>query len=164
MNLHVRTLSLVAVLALGPLGLAACGGTDTAGSGSAGTGTDPDRALTEVQEETGVPEECREAFPVDVGEADEAAISLMPASWPKDAVDGTLCQTSASGSGIQVASYATSASGREVLDAVQDALPSSYEVVRADQGLGEQHDGTGDGVSFRVTTRDGAFDVMFSQG
>ena len=162
----VRTLSLVAVLTLGPLGLSACGGTDATTNGTTDAATDaadPDTALAEVQAETGVPEECREAFPVAVGKADVAAVSLMPASWPQDAVDGTLCQTSASGSGVQVASYATSASGTEVLDAVQDALPASYEVVRSDQGMGEQLDGSGEGVSFRVTTREGAFEVMLSQ-
>ena len=48
-----------------------------------------------------------------------------------------------------------------MLDAVEGALPAGYEVTREDQGAGEQLDGTGDGVSFRVTTREGAFDVMF---
>ena len=69
----------------------------------------------------------------------------------------------AHGSGIQVASYATEVTGPEVLDAVQQALPSSYAVVREDQGMGEQLDGSGDGVSFRVTVREGAYDVMFSE-
>ncbi len=157
-----RTAVLVAVLALGPLGLSACSGDADAASGTSGTSDDPEAALAEVQEETDVPQECRDAFPVAVGKADEGAISLMPETWPRDAVDGTLCQTSSTASGIQVASYATSATGSEVLDAVQDALPASYDVVRQDQGLGEQLDGTGDGVSFRVTTREGAFEVTFS--
>ena len=158
MSPSIRTLSLVAVLALGPSALAACGGSagDRGGAALA-------PSLAEVQDETGVPRACREAFPVAVGEADPAAVSLMPASWPEDVVAGTLCQTSSSGSGMQVASYATSASQDEVLDAVEDALPSSYDVTRADQGLGDQLDGAGDGVAFRVTTRDGAYEVTFSE-
>jgi hypothetical protein len=131
-----RSAVLVAVLTLGPLGLSACSG--EADAGTARTSDDPEAALAEVQEQTDVPPECRDAFPVAVGKADEDAVDLMPAGWPTDAVDGTLCQTSATASGIQVASYATSASGTEVLDAVQDALPASYDVVREDQGLGEQ--------------------------
>ncbi len=67
------------------------------------------------------------------------------------------------GSGIQVASYATSATEAEVLDAVQAALPPSYDASRTDQGLGEQLQGTADGVSFEVTTRPGAYDVTFAQ-
>jgi hypothetical protein len=154
----IRTTGVAAVLVALPLGLSACSG------GAEADPAPPETALAEVQEQTDVPEECRDAFPVAVGRADAAAITLMPATWPTDAVEGTLCQTSATGSGIQVASYATDASGAEVLDAVQGALPASYEVTREDQGMGEQLDGTGDGVSFRVTTREGAFEVMFSEG
>ena len=82
---------------------------------------------------------------------------------PCGGTDSTLCQTAATGSGVQVASYGTSAGAAEVLDAFEAALPSSYDVTRQDQGLGEQLDGTGDGVSFRVTTREGAYDVTFAQ-
>ena len=154
----IRTAGIAAVLVAFPLGLSACSGdADAADPGT------PEAALAEVQEQTDVPQECREAFPVAVGRADPAAITLMPATWPTDAVEGTLCQTSTSGSGIQVASYATETAGAEVLDAVQQALPSSYDVVREDQGLGEQLDGSGDGVSFRVTVREGAYDVMFGE-
>src|SRR5689334_11837694 len=94
-------LSLLAALVLGPLSLSAC-----SGGAEASSAADPEAALAEVQEQTDVPEECREAFPVAVGRADAAAITLMPSDWPADAVAATLCQTSSSGSGIQVASYA----------------------------------------------------------
>jgi hypothetical protein len=154
----IRTAGVAAVLVALPLGLSACSGSaDAADPGS------PDAAVAQVQEQTDVPQECREAFPVAVGKADPADVTLMPATWPTDVVEATLCQTSATGSGIQVASYATDATGPEVLDAVQGALPSSYDVVREDQGMGEQLDGSGDGVSFRVTVREGAYDVMFSE-
>jgi hypothetical protein len=154
----IRTVGVAAVLVALPLGLSACSGSaDAADPGS------PEAAIAEVQQQSDVPQECREAFPMAVGKADPADVTLMPAAWPTDAVEGLLCQTSAGGSGIEVASYATEATGPEVLDAVQAALPSSYDVVRQDQGMGEQLDGSGDGVSFRVTVREGAYDVMFSE-
>jgi hypothetical protein len=164
----IRTAGLLAALAIGPLGLSACSGDAEADSAKTGTTNSaaegaPDAALDEAQDDSGVPAECKEAFPTAFGRADLAEVTLMPASWPRDAVDGTLCQTAEAGNGMQVASYATTASPAEVLDAVQDALPGSYEVARQDQGMGDQLDGSGDGVSFRVTTRPGAFDVTFAQ-
>ena len=107
-----------------------------------------------------MPAECLEAFPVAFGEPDLAAATLLPADFPADAVDGTLCQTAATGSGIQVVDWATDASGTEVLDAIEAALPSSYSVTREDKGMGEQLDGTAGDVYFTVVTRPGAWTLQ----
>ena len=83
----IRTAGVAAVLVALPLGLSACSGSgDSADAADPGT---PEAAVAEVQEQTDVPQECREAFPVAVGRADPSAITLMPDAWPIEAVEGT---------------------------------------------------------------------------
>jgi hypothetical protein len=131
-----------------------------ADSGSTESGSTDSGDISEAQLESGVPAECLEAFPVAFGTPDLAAATLLPTDFPADAVDGTLCQTSATGSGIQVVDWATEASGTEVLDALEAALPPSYDVTREDKGLGEQLDGTAGDVYFTVITRPGAWSLQ----
>lgn len=153
------------VVAAGLLTLSACSG-DTDASGSAGS---DDKAaasdtaeLEDIQADSGVPEECLEAFPVAVGEADLADLSLVPGDWPESPVDATLCQTSSTAEGnLETADYATEASGAEVLDAFQAALPAGYEAAREDKGQGDMLNGSAGEVFFQVSTRDGAYTVTF---
>ena len=56
--------------------------------------------------------------------------------------------------------WATEASGSEVLDAIEAALPPSYSVTREDNGMGEQLDGTAGDVYFTVVTRPGAWTLQ----
>ena len=158
---------LLGATVLSSLLLAGCSGAGTQPSSSGGgsepvaeagsTGSDD---LSADQLESGVPAACLDAFPVAFGEPDLAAATLLPADWPTDAVDATLCQTSATGSGLQTIDWATDASGPEVLDAIAAALPPSYAVTREDKGLGEQLDGTAGDVYFTVVTRPGAWTLQ----
>ena len=152
--------------------LSSCSDSGTS-AGAASGGGEPDAEapaepgsgstdMSEAQVDSGVPEECLEAFPVAFGEPDLAAATLLPADFPAEAVAGTLCQTSATGDGLQVVDWATDASGTEVLDALVAALPPSYEVTREDKGLGEQLDGTAGDVWFTVVTRPGAWSLQLS--
>lgn len=118
--------------------------------------------ISEAQLESGVPAECLDAFPVAFGKPDLGAATLLPADFPADAVAGTLCQTSATSDGLQVVDWATDASATEVLDAIEAALPASYEVTREDKGQGEQLDGTAGDVWFTVVTRPGAYTVQLA--
>ena len=141
------------------------GEADTGGSAPAAeTAVEPGSAdsgdISEAQLDSGVPAACLEAFPVAFGEPDLAAATLLPTDFPAEAVDGTLCQTSATGSGVQVVDWATDASGAEVLDAIEAALPSTYSVTREDMGMGEQLDGTAGDVRFTVVTRPGAWTLQ----
>lgn len=145
--------------------LAACGSdtddTDTGGASPQGGGD----SLSEVQEESGVPEECREAFPAAFGEADIADVELLPEGWPEPPVDATLCQTSATlDDEVEVLSYATDAAPAEVLDAYEAALGGSFETTREDKGLGEGLSGTAGAVGFEVMPSDGSFSITFGKG
>ncbi|MCF6379364.1 hypothetical protein L2K70_17260 [Nocardioides KLBMP 9356] len=135
-------------------------GSEPVAEASAEPGSTDSGDISEAQLESGVPAECLEAFPVAFGEPDLAAATLLPADFPAEAVDGTLCQTAATGSGVQVVDWATDASGAEVLDALETALPSSYSVTREDKGMGEQLDGTAGDVYFTVVTRPGAWTLQ----
>lgn len=149
------------VVAAGVLTLSGCSG-DTDASGGADKAASDTVDLQDVQEDAGVPEECREAFPVAIGEADLADLSLVPGDWPEAPADATLCQTSSTIEGNrETADYATEATGAEVLDAFQGALPAGYEVTREDQGLGDMLTGSAGEVFFEVNTRDGAYTVTF---
>ncbi len=169
-SVHLRA-GLLLGATLFPLLLAGCSDADTSpsasGGGSGSVAEAADEAagssaddFQESQLDSGVPEECLEAFPVAFGEPDLAAATLLPSDFPADVVDGTLCQTAESGSGIQVVDWATEASGTEVLDAIEAALPPSYSVTREDNGMGEQLDGTAGDVYFTVVTRPGAWTLQ----
>ncbi len=162
-NLRLPVRLSIAVSA-GLLTLSACSA-DTDASDGAGSG---DRAasdaadLQDVQAGSGVPAECLDAFPVAIGEADLAELSLVPSDWPESPVDATLCQTSSTIEGnLETADYATEATGAEVLDAFQAALPAGYEATREDTGQGDMLAGSAGEVFFEVTTRDGAYTVTF---
>lgn len=170
-SVHLRAGVLLGATLFSPLLLAGCSDADTSpsasggGSGSVAEAADgaAEASSDDFQKSqlgSGVPEECLEAFPVAFGEPDLAAATLLPTDFPADAVDGTLCQTAESGSGIQVVDWATEASGTEVLDAIEAALPPSYSVTRGDNGMGEQLDGTAGDVSFTVVTRPGAWTLQ----
>ena len=135
-----------------------------ASGGTAAAAADPGSSRSddfqETQLESGVPTECLDAFPMAFGPADLSAATLMPADFPIDAVDATLCQTAATGSGVQTIDWATDTSGPEVLDAVEAALPATYSVTRSDEGLGEQLDGTAGDVVFTVLVREGAWTLQ----
>jgi hypothetical protein len=152
------------VVAAGLLTLSACSG-DTdgpSGAGSEDKAASDTAGLQDVQADSGVPEECLEAFPVAIGEADLADLSLVPGDWPEGPVDATLCQTSSTIEGnLETADYATEATGAEVLDAFQAALPAGYEATREDKGQGDVLTGSAGEVFFQVSTRDGAYTVTF---
>lgn len=156
------------VVAAGLLTLSACSG-DSEASGSTGgsTGSNDEAAsetveLQDLQEDSGAPEECVEVFPLALAEADLADLSLVPGDWPEAPVDATLCQTSATIEGnLETADYATRATGAEVLDAFQAALPAGYEVTREDRGQGDMLAGSAGEVFFEVSTREGAYTVTF---
>ena len=141
---------------------ASSGGSEPVAEAAADPGSTDSGDISEAQQESGVPAQCLEAFPVAFGEPDLAAATLLPPGFPADAVEGTLCQTAATGSGVQVVDWATDASEVEVLDAIESALPPSYEVTREDKGLGEQLDGTAGDVWFTVVTRPGAWSLQLS--
>ena len=136
------------------------GGSEPVAEAAADAASSNEDDFQTSQLDSGVPAACLEAFPVAFGEPDLGAATLLPADFPADAVDGTLCQTAATGSGIQVVDWATDASGTEVLDALEAALPSSYSVTREDNGMGEQLDGTAGDVYFTVVTRPGAWTLQ----
>jgi hypothetical protein len=173
-SVHLRAGLLLGTTVFSSLLLAGCSDPGTAQSSSGG-GSEPvaeaaaDAASSneddfqKSQLDSGVPAECLKAFPVAFGEPDLAAATLLPADFPADAVDATLCQTAASGSGIQVVDWATDSSGTEVLDAIEAALPSSYSVTREDKGLGEQLDGTAGDLYFTVVTRPGAWTLQLGR-
>lgn len=140
--------------------LVGCGAEDPSEPGAQGVGTDD---LQHSQVESGVPETCLEAFPVAMTAPEPADITLMPADWPEAPAGATLCQTSSTmDGGVEIADYATDAPGADVLDDYEAAL-SAYDVVRADEGLGDQLSGTAGSISFEVTTRDGAYSITFAE-
>lgn len=126
-----------------------------AGAGAEADGLDP--------ADSGVPEECAEAFPVAFGAPDLKALTLLPADWPEPPAGATLCQTTSTADGsIETADYATDAPAEEVLSAYESALAPSYDVARNDEGLGEVLTGTAGSVVFELSTRDGAYSIAFS--
>lgn len=158
-----RRLLLATLTLLATGGLAACGGDSGASDSTSPTRADND--LTDVQEETGVPPECRDAFPVAIGAADLADVELIPAGWPEPPVEATLCQTSSTlDDQIAIASYATEAAPAEVLDAYETALAGTFETSREENGLGEVLSGSSEGGGFEVAAADGSFTLTFSQG
>ena len=170
-SVHLRAALLLGTTVFSSLLLTGCSDSDGAKDASGGSqpvadAAEPDSTesddISEAQLEAGVPAECLEAFPVAFGKPDLGAATLLPGDFPAEAVDGTLCQTSATGSGIQVVDWATGASGTEVLDALVAALPPSYDVTREDKGQGEQLDGTAGDVWFTVVTRPGAWTLQLS--
>lgn len=149
----------VAAIALSSALLVGCTGDDRSEPRTAEAGADD---LQQSQLESGVPEACLEAFPVAMTAPELAAITLLPADWPEAPAGATLCQTSSTmDSGVQIADYATNDPTADVLDGYEDAL-SAYDVVRADEGLGDQLSGTAGSVSFEINTRDGAYSVTFA--
>jgi hypothetical protein len=156
--------SIVKTLAGGTAGLLAtallvgCGG-DPSGDATA-PGTDD---LQQVQRDSGVPEECLTAFPVAMSAPDLGEVTLLPADWPEAPEGATLCQTGATlDGGVETVDYVTDRAAADVLADYEAAL-SGYDVVRADEGLGEQLSGTAGSVSFEITTRDGAYSVLFAE-
>lgn len=153
-----RTAAAAGVL-LGLATLVGCGGD----GGDDTAVADPDAALEQLQDDSGVPEECREAFPVAMGPADLADLSMLPVDWPEAPAGATLCQTSATlDAGVETADFATGALTTEVLDALEESLAPAYAVERGDEGLGEQLTGTAGNVVFEVTTREGAYTVTLA--
>lgn len=157
--------SIVKTLAGGTAGLLAtallvgCGG-DPSGAAAPAPGVDD---LQQTQRDSGVPEACLTAFPVAMDAPDLGEVTLLPADWPEAPEGATLCQTSATlDGGVETVDYATDRPAADVLAAYEAAL-SGYDVVRADEGLGEQLSGTAGSVSFEITTRDGAYSVLFAQ-
>ena len=172
-SIHLRAALLLGTAAFSSLLLTGCsdagtsqgseeGGSEPVAEAAADAGSSSSDDFQESQLDSGVPAECLEAFPVAFGQPDLGAATLLPADFPADAVAGTLCQTAATGSGIQVVDWATDASGTEVLDAIEESLPSSYSVTREDMGMGEQLDGTAGDVVFTVVTRPGAWTLQLA--
>lgn len=161
LNRSRMLLATTTLLAMGALG----GCSDDPGEGAGGPSAGVDDSLAEVQEGSGVPGECLEAFPAAFGTADIADVELLPEAWPEPPVDATLCQTSStSDDQVEVVGYATDAAPDEVLDAYEAALAGSFETTREDQGLGEMLSGTAGSIGFEVTPGDGSFSLTFGQG
>lgn len=158
MNRIVKTLAGGTAGLLAAALLVGCGG-DPSGAAAAPAVDD----LQQTQRDSGVPEECLTAFPVAMDAPDLGEVTLLPADWPQAPEGATLCQTSATlDGGVETVDYATDRAAADVLAAYEAAL-SGYDVVRADQGLGEQLSGTVGSVSFEITTRDGAYSVLFAE-
>lgn len=154
MSLSSRSAGLVAAGLL--LALTACGGGDEP------TGPDAAADLDAVRNGD-VPTECVAAFPLAVEPADIADVAHRPATLPAPPVEGTLCQTSSTlDDSLSTADYVTEATPTEVLDAYEQQLGATYEVVRDDNGAGETLTGElGDGVFFQVTPGDGRYSIAF---
>ncbi|KRB79995.1 hypothetical protein ASE01_00340 [Nocardioides sp. Root190] len=157
-----RRLLLASITLLVAGGLAACGGTDEP---EASSPAGADDVIADLQDEAGVPEECRDAFPAAIGSPDLSRILLEPEGWPEPPVEATLCQTSTTlDDTIEIASFATEEPPAEVLDAYEAALEGTFETTRDENGLGELISGATDSGGFEVAAVDGSFTLTFSQG
>jgi hypothetical protein len=140
-------------------------------TGCAGTGDSNDRPDTVQEKATGgelsarsdAPPECQDAFPLALEPASLDDVTLIPSDWPQPPAGATLCGTSHTLDGnIETLDYALAADSTDVLDAYESALPETYTSMREDDGLGEVITGTGGGVSFEITPRDGSFTLFFN--
>lgn len=154
-----RTYAVAVTSALCAAVLVGCGGGTSSSDAAPGTGGDD---LAQVQAESGVPEECLTAYPVAMTAPDLGDVELVPADWPGEPGGATLCQTTSTADGsIETVDFAATMPAAEVLDHYEAALADAG-VVRADEGLGEQLSGSTGGVDFEITTRDGAYSVVFA--
>ncbi|WP_460772734.1 hypothetical protein [Microbacterium sp. GXF7504] len=116
----------------------------------------------------GVPEACRDAFPLAMPGVDAADLELMPADWPAPPSGAVLCTTMDSvGGGSESAGYAIDLPVEDVF-AHYEASLSGYELFRSDgaeNGTGYATlDGVGADVGFQVRETDGGFTLVFVTG
>ncbi|MGY1741281.1 MULTISPECIES: hypothetical protein [unclassified Blastococcus] len=141
--------------------LTACGSDDDTAdaTGSAGSGGDTG-AVEDAAADSGVPEECAEAYPTAFGPADIADVELA-AGFPEPPSGAVLCETGGTADGSQeYANYAAGLSEEEVFAYYEGELAGAE---RGEDGIGAPIlSGTTDGVYWQVQSEDGGFSVLFA--
>lgn len=143
--------------------LTACGsdddGGDTASSGGDAGAVDDGG---DVQADSGVPEECAEAFPTAFGPADISDVELLPADFPEPPDGAVLCETGGTADGSQeYLNYASDLGEEEVFAHYEAGLPDAE---RGEDGIGAPIlSGSADGVYWQVEAEDGGFSIVVAQ-
>lgn len=144
-------------------GLVLTGGCGAEASPFSGAGDDGGADVSSVQDQVGVPEECRDAFPGQVERADLSEVTLWPPGFPEPPVPAVLCQTSGDLDGTTWrVGYAVDVAPHEALSAYRAALqPWRLRTVRRSSELAGEAD---DGTLFSVTAFEGGVTIIFSRG